>query len=223
MFSVKNVLVSSFEKFLDLIYNKKCLICSCSKTDEYLCKNCAKTIEYLNTFPHKIYNDVEIYSAFIYKDIIKKLICLLKFKHKKSASIILSRLLYNYFLKLDIKNHNFVIVFPPSYFLKSACRGYEHLYLIAKQFSNLSGYSLERNLIKKIKYTPAQYKAKNRFKNIKDSFKVNKKLVEKYKDKNILLIDDIITSGATIAEITDKLKEAGIKNIFCLTVSKTIN
>ena len=45
--NIKNKIINILNLFLDLIYNKKCLICSCAKTDELLCKNCAKDIHYL--------------------------------------------------------------------------------------------------------------------------------------------------------------------------------
>ena len=44
---------------------------------------------------------------------------------------------------------------------------------------------------------------------------------EYLKDKNILLIDDITTSGATLEEIINCFLENNINNVFCLTISKT--
>ena len=76
------------------------------------------------------------------------------------------------------------------------------------------------NSIKKIKYTIPQYKAKNRIQNIKNSFKINQKYIDKYKNKNIILLDDITTSGATINEILDCLINESFKKIICLTISK---
>ena len=96
------------------------------------------------------------------------------------------------------------------------------MFLIAKEFSKLTGFEVENKLIKKIKHTKPQYKAKNRQKNIKDSFEINQKLIEKYKDKNLLLLDDITTSGSTLNEILDCLLNSNIKNITCLTISKAI-
>lgn len=212
---IKNLISS----FLNLIYNQKCLVCSCAKTDELLCKSCLKDVHYLSTFPQRIFNSTEIYCATIYQSTTKKLIQLLKFSHKKKASKALAYILFEYFKRLNL-NKDFIIVYPPSFFVKTAQRGYEHMFLIAKEFSKLTGFNVYKDLIIKSKPTKPQYKAKNRHSNIKDSFKINQKYIEELKNKNILLIDDITTSGATLEELINCLKKSNLNNITCLTISK---
>ena len=217
---LKNYILYIFQTFLNLIYNQKCLICSCSKTDSLLCKNCAKNIHFLSSFPHKIFNNIPFYSATLYEGIIKKLIHKLKFNHRKKASIPLAQILYKYFNNIK-EEKEYIITYPPSFFLKSAQRGYNHMFLIAKEFSKLTGIEINKNLIKKIKYTKPQYKVKNRHKNIEGSFKINKKEIKKLKNKTVLVIDDITTSGATLEEIINCFIINNIDNIICLTISKT--
>ena len=209
------------ENILCLIYKNKCLVCNCSKTDSLLCKNCLKDVNFLSTFPHKIYNSVPIYSAVIYDKTIKKLIHLLKFQHKKKASIVLGELLYKYFKKLNL-NDDLIIIYPDSFFIKNLIRGYEHMFLVAQTFSKLSGLKFYKHAIQKIKNTKPQYMVKNRKNNIKGTFKINKKYINELKQKSVLLIDDITTSGATIEEITDILQKENIENITVLTVSKAL-
>lgn len=217
---LRKIIPDLYDNFLNMIYKKKCLICGCSKTDDLLCKTCLKDVQFLSYFAHKFYNRIPIYSAAIYDKNIKTLIQMLKFKHKKSASKPLSDILFSYFKKLNLKD-DFIIVYPPSYFIKSAERGYNHMFLIAKHFSKLTGFEINKNLIKKIKPTKPQYKAKDRRKNIKGSFKINQKELLKLKDKKLLLIDDITTSGATLEEIINCFLELDFNNITCLTISKT--
>lgn len=205
--------------WLNLIYNQKCIICGCSKTENNLCKTCLKDVEILSGFTHRVFNKIPIYCAYIYSKNIKKLIQLLKFSHKKKAAKPLAHLLFNYFKKLNL-NKNFVIIYPPTFGLKSASRGYNPMKLIVLEFSKLTGLKIENNLIKKIKYTKPQYNAKNRRNNIKGSFEINKKLIEKYKDKDLLLIDDITTSGATIEEIINCLNKTDLNNITVLALAK---
>lgn len=217
---LRKIIPDLYDNFLNMIYKKKCLICGCSKTDDLLCKTCLKDVQFLSYFAHKFYNRIPIYSAAIYDKNIKALIQMLKFKHKKSASKPLSDILFSYFKKLNLKD-DFIIVYPPSYFIKSAERGYNHMFLIAKHFSKLTGFEINKNLIKKIKPTKPQYKAKDRRKNIKGSFRINQKELLKLKDKKLLLIDDITTSGATLEEIINCFLELNFNNITCLTISKT--
>ncbi len=217
---LRNQIIHILNTFLDLIYNQKCLICSCAKTDELLCKTCSKDIRYLSTYAHKFFKNIPFYSATLYDGSVKKLIHKLKFSHHKKASIPLAKILFKYFKNIK-EQKNYIIIYPPSYFLKSAQRGYNHMFLIAKEFSKLTNIEINNKIIKKIKYTKPQYKAKNRYKNIKGSFKINKNELKQIKNKTILLIDDITTSGATLEEIINILKENNINDIICLTIAKT--
>ena len=210
---------SLFNSFLNLIYNKKCLICGCSKVDNLLCKSCLKDVYYLSSFAQRFYKKIPIFCATNYQKTTKTLIQKLKFSHKKKASIPLAEILYSYFLKLNLLDE-YIIIYPPSNYLKSSIRGYNHMFLITKEFSKLTGFNINNNLIKKIKSTKPQYRAKNRHLNIKNSFAINKKYIKVLKDKKLLLIDDITTSGATLEELINILLEAGFKNITCLTISK---
>lgn len=218
---LKNFLNQIIDSVLNLIYNQKCLICSCAKTDNLLCKNCAKDVEYLSGFAQRKYKNILIFSATIYRGTTKKLIHLLKFSHNKKAAKPLAHILFNYFKKLEIEN-DYIIVYPPSFFLKNAYRGYNHMFLISKEFSKLTGFKIKKDLIKKIKPTKPQYKTRNRHKNIKDSFEINEKYIKEFKNKNILLIDDITTSGATLEELINCFLQKEIYNITCLTISKAV-
>jgi len=217
-FAVKNLSYT----FLNLIYNQKCLICGCAKTDELLCKNCAKDVHYLSGFPHKIFQNVPFYSAVLYEGNVRKLIHKLKFTHHKKAAIPLCRILFEYFEKIK-ENRDYIIIYPPSFYLKSAFRGYNHMHLIAENFSKLSKIEINTNVLKKIKYTKPQYKVRNRRKNIEGSFQINKNEIENLRNKTVLLIDDIITSGATLEEIITCLKKENIDNIICLTIAKSVS
>lgn len=212
---IKNLL----SNFLNLIYNQKCLVCACSKVDNLLCKSCLKNVYYLSSFAQRFYKEIPIFCATSYSKTTKILIQKLKFSHKKKASIPLAQILFNYFQKTNLKE-NYIIIYPPSNGIKSAIRGYNHMNLIAKEFSKLTNFEIKKDLIKKTKPTKPQYQAKNRHLNIKDSFSIDKKYINQLKDKNILLIDDITTSGATLEEIINILLEAGFNKIICLTISK---
>ena len=224
---LRNFFKHFIESLLNLVYKQKCVVCgfdlscsnSCSKLNNFLCKTCLKNINYLNTFSTRIVDNVEVFSAAIYDGTVKKLIQGLKFSHKRQCGEVLAYILYDYFKRLDL-NKDYVFCFPQSHYFKKAQRGYEHMELIVGEFAKLTGLNYERNLIKKIKNIKPQYKARDRFKNVIGAYKINSKLTEKYRNKNILIIDDIITTGATIEAILKEFKKEGFNNLTVLTVSK---
>ena len=90
--------------------------------------------------------------------------------------------------------------------------------LVAEEFCKLSGYSLNKELIKRIKSTKPQYKLTRaeRMKNLEKAFQVDP---SKLLNLPILIIDDICTTGSTFEAMIDELNSHGINNITCLATS----
>ena len=90
--------------------------------------------------------------------------------------------------------------------------------LVALEFCALSNYSFKTDFIKRIKDTIPQYKLTKyeREENLKDAFEIEKRLPI---NTNILLIDDIFTTGSTFFEIIKELKKNGYKNITAFSIS----
>ncbi len=168
-------------------------------------------------------------SFFNYSENISKIIKDLKFYNKKDNANFLGEILYENLIKIleDAKNfHNFenpkIIIVPISK-KRLRERFYNQNDLIIKSFLNLGGGKFcqyEKNNLIKIKETIPQSKTKNRserLKNVKGSFSL--KDPEKIKNQNIILFDDIKTSGATLAECEKILKKAKIKKILKITLT----
>jgi predicted amidophosphoribosyltransferase len=77
-------------------------------------------------------------------------------------------------------------------------------------------------LLKRHKFTLTQtgFNRTEREKNIKGAFIITDK--EKIADKNIILVDDVYTTGATVNECSKILKKGGAKNIAVLTLARVI-
>lgn len=204
---------------IDLIYTQKCLGCGCSKNGEILCKTCEKDLKFSTVYAQSVYESVEIYSAFEYGGKLKKLIQQLKFNHKKGTAKILAKLLYEYFLKIGCRE-NLIIIPVPSHKQRVLRRGYCQTNLICEEFSQLLNIKTETKILKKIKNTKPQYKLsiEKRRKNLAGSFALN---LENYSGENILLVDDITTTGATLEEIINLFKKENIHSLTALTVCKT--
>ncbi|MCH5143311.1 MAG: ComF family protein [Clostridiales bacterium] len=98
-------------------------------------------------------------------------------------------------------------------------RGYNQSKLLAKSLSKRIQTPLLCGAIKRIKSGKAQkgLTGKQRIENVKGAFKVVKR--DKFKDKNVLLVDDILTTGSTVNEISRILLKAGAKAVYVATAA----
>lgn len=124
-------------------------------------------------------------------------------------------------MKIDISKYDYIINVP-MYVKKKKKRGYDQAELIADHLSNLIGIPLEKDNLIRTKNTLPQSKVsfEEREQNVKDVFSVLNK--DKIFGKNILLIDDIYTTGNTLNQCAKELKKAGAGEICYFTLAKTI-
>ena len=115
---------------------------------------------------------------------------------------------------------NFDLIVPiPLHHLKKAERGYNQSFYIAKGVRKILNIKVSDRIVKRIKYTESQttMNISEREENIYGAFKV--KLKNSISGKNILLIDDVITTGATISECGKILLEAGANRIYAASIA----
>lgn len=157
-------------------------------------------------------------SVYVYAGKLKPLIAKFKYHEKKYLAEIfakqLSLLYYQNFFNCDI------VLFPPMTKEREQKRGYNQAKELAKQFCKITKLELCENCLLKIKETPRQAtteNAKERMQNLKGSFKVvNKEII---KGKRLLLIDDVMTTGATVETLCELLIKAGASAVCVLTVA----
>ena len=92
--------------------------------------------------------------------------------------------------------------------------------LVAEEFKKYTNYNISKNFLIRTKDTKKQYNLHRdeRIKNLKNAFDINEKnLIDK--EAKLLIIDDIISTGATLGEIIKILKEKGYTNITAFTLS----
>lgn len=97
-------------------------------------------------------------------------------------------------------------------------RGYNQAELLAKQLSECIGIPMEKDVLYRIKKTRPlkEMNGEQRHRNLKGAFAVSKSWNPR---QNILLIDDIYTTGSTIERAAGILKKAGVENVYFLTLS----
>ena len=212
------------QKILDIFYPQMCGICE-KESRNSLCYKCRKKLQKEFQFTQKYsknQNFLEQYYLFQYKNLIRNLILEMKFQKK---SYIYKTI--EYFLRKNekhlekLKKYDIIIVVPLSWKRKLK-RGYNQSLLIAKIISNISQVKIENKILYKTKNIVPQstLNKKERKENIKGAFKI--KNIEKIKNKKILIIDDIYTTGSTLNECSKLLVKSGIKkeNIGVLTLAK---
>ena len=112
-----------------------------------------------------------------------------------------------------------IIIPIPLHQLKKAERGYNQSFYIAKGIGKILNTPVKQNLVKRKKFTQTQttMNLKEREENMRDAFII--KNSNELLDKNILLIDDVITTGATISECGRILLNAGANRIYAASTA----
>lgn len=207
-----------------LFLEKLCLFCRDEKIDkEYICSSCRQQVEYV----HKElemdipYIEKAYYSVF-YNRFIKDKIHAFKYKGKihlyKAFGHMMLTTVYQYNLQGEID----AIAFVPMTSRKEALRGYNQSQLLAEYLAKELKKPLLKNNLVKIKDTLDQNKLTRieRQTNLTGSIIATKS--QQFKGKKILLIDDIITTGATIRECGKVLVEKGASQVYGLAITSSM-
>lgn len=110
-----------------------------------------------------------------------------------------------------------IVTTVPLHFLSHLRRGYNHSELLAKDIAKQQG-NVFRNLLRKSRFTKHQAKLNkfHRLRNIRNSFSFHEKYLKDIKGKDIILVDDVISTGSTANECALVLKKNGAKRVFWL-------
>ncbi len=187
-----------------------------------------KTLERLKN-PMALPSDKDIISLFSYSDpLIKALIWELKYRGYGRAVEICGEALYESMISelAARKDKSFTdpLLFPiPLSKKRFAKRGFNQSELIAEKMSHRDAgkhFIVRTDVFYKIKDTKNQTSIKDkkeRQKNLQGCFAV--KDIGAVKNKNIILIDDVVTTGSTLLEAKKTLCEAGARAVVCFTIA----
>ena len=115
-----------------------------------------------------------------------------------------------------------IITCVPMFELKETERGFNQSKIIAKKFAEFVKVPFVE-LCAKVVDTPSQtsLNTKERIENVKDSFNFKSEYKKLIKNKTILIIDDVVTTGATTSELSKVLIEHGAKECYVLSFAHT--
>ncbi|MBT3831190.1 MAG: ComF family protein [Gammaproteobacteria bacterium] len=160
-------------------------------------------------------------SGFEYRFPIDVLIHAFKDSQHLSSGYVLTHLAYGRHRQTlrNISGQDLLVVPVPLHPRKSRARGFNQSHLIAQQLADLIPAKLDQTLLYRVIDTPDQKSLPlaSRKHNLKDSFRVKRDL----KGDRILLVDDVVTTGTTITEISDCLIQSGASDVVVFAVART--
>jgi competence protein ComFC len=213
------------KNFLNLLYPLHCLGCETpleAVNELHLCGRCIASINH-NAMPPFELDDLPVlaYSACLYDGALKELVHAFKYKGKTALAKIFSKLMIDHIKdNPEIADVDLVTVVP-LHRERLREREFNQSLLIAgpisKEYSLVLTNTLEKT--RKTRYQNELLKSE-RLKNLKDAFSVSPRA--DIKDKRILLIDDIMTTGSTLGECAKTLLAGGVKSVKCFTLARGI-
>lgn len=234
-----------YDSILTLVYPQACEIClrSVEKQadgnvcadcwantkiftgNETLCSKCGAflldTQSQFETFCRRCDDDFydSVKTIGVYEDAL--LISILRLKHTPYTPEKLQKLLLNAFQNSNFQDTNLIIPVPLSK-KRLAERGFNQAEILAKDLAQQTGITLDKMSLRRKIHTEKSRRGmdrKSRYESVKNAFEVvSPRLIE---GKNVLLIDDVFTSGATASNCAKALKNSGAEKVYVLTLARS--
>ncbi len=225
---------------LDFVFPKRCV--NCRKFGEYICADCFAKISFDPPLICLVCNKAAIlgvthplckkrdtidgsFASLVYKGVVKKLIYQFKYQpYLSDLSSTLSELFYEGVIQQEqfhrLVTFESIFVPIPLHPDKLRQRGYNHAELLGKALGRRVGIRVIAGL-KRVKKTTVQsaLNRDERAMNIREAFAVNEKHLPQLQGKQIFLIDDITTTGATMLEAAKVLKKAGVEKVWGIALA----
>ena len=221
-----------FNSLADFFLPRLCPACKnkLNTSEQFICDNCLSKLKF--TSPYQMHSEYDrkfaddklisdFHSLFIFeKDKeFQSVAHELKYNGKFKIGFFLGKLIALH-LKEIIQEWNADLIIPvPLHSLKKAERGYNQSYFIAKGIKSVLSIAVSDKIVRRRRFTESQTKMNlvERKENIMGAFVVVDK--NKVAGKRIILLDDVITTGATITECGRVLLESGAEKIFALSAA----
>lgn len=226
-----------FDKCLGILFPQTCCFCGkvsksnickeCEKKITYIqepaCKKCGKPIRYEETEYCGDCTGKDFYyeqgkGIWLHTGNVRWSIYQFKYHNRRIYGQFYAQELFRLYGDL-IKKWKIDVIIPiPLHRKRRRKRGYNQAEIVAKHLGKLTGIFVDTKSVVRVHNTKPQKELshKERSKNLRNAFRVTKHWKGK---KNVLLIDDIYTTGNTIDSVAKVLKENGTHKVWFLTIS----
>lgn len=215
----------------ELIFARQCIICHArlSNCEKHLCVNCMRHLPRTNFSPME-HNYVErlfwgqlpiehAVSFLHYKDdVAEKIFFGLKYHDNPDIGYFFGRIMANEYMPSGFFNHIDGIIPIPLSRHRLLKRGYNQCDSIADGIHSITGIPVMKNIVKRTKDNESQTRMmrSDRWENVQNIFHLKKP--ELIKGKHLLIIDDVLTTGATIISCGKELTKASNVKLSVLTL-----
>jgi ComF family protein len=222
----------TWEALWELIFPSRLYCAACKGSLDQasihgLCKECLKCISFVgagrwiqSSCSGGNNKGTRMYSVVIYKAVIKEMIHDFKYNRRTYLSRIFAGFMRDF---MDREGLEADLIIPvPLYSRRERLRGFNQAALLAKYLSRSTGIAYEAKNLMRTRNTAIMHNLSvlERRENVNAAFRL--KNPQQLLEKRILLIDDILTTGATIEECSRILYEAGAAEVTALTLAKGV-
>lgn len=222
--------------FLDFLFPKLCI--GCKINGAYLCSKCLSSCENvalicpvcfessLNGSTHKSCKNLEkldgLISCKLYDSVVGRAIGIFKYSFAFDMTKEIGEILVSNINIRELITNSDILTFVPIHRKRFNWRGFNQSQLLAKYVSFKFKNILFMPVVRKTKSSKPQAKLskKERERNISGLFAVINEAGLKFRDKKVVIVDDVFTTGATLHEIAKILKQNGAKSVWGITVAR---
>lgn len=240
--SMKQIWKELWNDVLSAVYpNLRCVFCGAEAlySDEGICETCLHTLPFITgevcakcgmpiahhgevclECKHKTYSFDYARAVALFTEQTAKPIYDLKYKHCAFVAEKLGALMATYYEKFLEGSVQPLVIPVPLFAEREKERGYNQSELLAKAFCKVLGLEMRTDIVERVKDTPTQthLNKKERAKNLEKAFRVTNANVVKGRD--IFIIDDVFTTGATTNALAQQMRKCKPKSIGVFTFLK---
>jgi ComF family protein len=180
------------------------------RQEDHFCGQCIETRPFYDL----------LRAPYLFEGAIMDAIHMFKYAQKDLLAEILGPMLAGFAKGLDLSADDALVVPVPLHPERLRQRGFNQSLLLARPLSKALGWELDFLTLRRTKETIPQtgLGKKERIKNVKGAFEVIKK--DRFRKRDVVLVDDVATTGNTLNQCALALKSAGASKVFCLVLAR---